>query len=193
MNGIQEVSGSIPLISTKGYDERLVSNRNKPLPFIKLTYWEDIGTICCHLCAFPIRVVFHFVKTALFCCLNAFHGETDFGFLQMLIKESKNPLVPMLVIDHISKPFDEKNVKAIGAELEDFFKFVDKSELQIIMFDDKDADRLGLVPDESSNLFDEGKSGFNPFYYAPVSENKSNLESAENYGEKSISENGASI
>ena len=36
LNGIQEVSGSIPLISTKGYDERLVSNRNKPLPFIKL-------------------------------------------------------------------------------------------------------------------------------------------------------------
>lgn len=94
------------------------------------------------------------------------------GFLQMLIKDAKYPLIPMLVIDHISKPFDEKNVKAIGAVLQEVYKYVDKSELQIIMFDDKDADRLGLMPDESSNLLGEGKSGFNPFYYAPESEEK---------------------
>ena len=41
------------------------------------------------------------------------------GFLQMLIKDAKYPLIPMLVIDHISKPFDEKNVKAIGKVLEE--------------------------------------------------------------------------
>ena len=78
LNGIQEVSGSIPLISTKGYDERLVSNRNKPLPFYKTIYRDDVGTLHSHSSIFPIRVVFHFVKTALFCCPNAFHGETDY-------------------------------------------------------------------------------------------------------------------
>ena len=36
LNGIQEGSGSIPLISTKGYEERLFSYENKPFPFIKL-------------------------------------------------------------------------------------------------------------------------------------------------------------
>ncbi len=91
------------------------------------------------------------------------------GFLQMLIKDAKYPLIPMLVIDHISKPFDEKNVKAIGAVLENVYKYVNKPELQIILFDDKDADRLGLMPDESTDLFSDGKSGFNPYYYAPVS------------------------
>ena len=94
------------------------------------------------------------------------------GFLQMLIKDAKYPLIPMLVIDHISKPFDEKNAKAIVAVLEGVYKYVDKSELQIIMFDDKDSDRLGLTPDDSLNLLSEGKSGFNPYYYAPELEEK---------------------
>ncbi|MFR6367886.1 MAG: hypothetical protein ACLUOA_03210 [Gemmiger formicilis] len=35
------------------------------------------------------------------------------GFLRMLIKEDKYPLIPFLVIDHISKPFDDKNQKAL--------------------------------------------------------------------------------
>ena len=110
------------------------------------------------------------------------------GFLQMLIKDAKYPLIPMLVIDHISKPFDEKNVKAIGAVLEEVYKFVDKSELQIIMFDDKDADHLGLVPDEAMTLFDEEKSGFNPFYHAPVKE-----ETGEEPENTPVSENDDSI
>ena len=66
MNGIQEVSGSIPLISTKGYDERLVFVRKQAFPFYKTTYREDLGTLHSHLSVFPIRAVFHFVKTALF-------------------------------------------------------------------------------------------------------------------------------
>ena len=95
------------------------------------------------------------------------------GFLLMLIQDAKYPLIPMLVIDHISKPFDEKNVKAIGAILQEAYRKVDKSCLQIIMFDDKTPDRLGLIPDRSENLIGEGKSGFNPFYYAPtVKKNK---------------------
>lgn len=113
------------------------------------------------------------------------------GFLQMLIKESKYPLVPMLVIDHISKPFDDKNVKAIGAVLEGVYKYVDKSELQIIIFDDKDANRLGLTPDEFADLLGEGKSGFNPYYYSPSTEGlelseeaSSDSESNENISEE---------
>ena len=111
------------------------------------------------------------------------------GFLQMLIKDSKYPLIPMLVIDHISKPFDEKNVKAIGKVLEEIYKYVDKSELQIIIFDDKDADRLGLMPDEASCLYGEGKSGFNPFYSVPTAteEDEEKTANAE-ISQKSISE-----
>jgi hypothetical protein len=113
------------------------------------------------------------------------------GFLQMLIKDAKYPLIPMLVIDHISKPFDEKNVKAIGAVLEGIYKYVDKSELQIILFDDKSADRLGLTPDEFTDLLGEGKSGFNPYYYAPVTEEdeEESKESSDSVStEKTISE-----
>lgn len=39
-----------------------------------------------------------------------------------------------------------------------------KSEMQIILFDDEDASSLGLTPDHSINLLGEDKSGFNPFY-----------------------------
>lgn len=112
------------------------------------------------------------------------------GFLQMLIKDSKYPLIPMLVIDHISKPFDDKNVKAIGAILENIYQHVKKSELQIILFDDKDADYLGLTPDKCTDLIGERKSGFNPYYYAPSLEISETMEEAiiSINNEESISE-----
>lgn len=88
------------------------------------------------------------------------------AFLKMLIQDAKYPLIPMLVIDHISKPFDDKNVRAIGAILEEVYNGLEKSSLQIIMFDDKSPERLGLIPDKYSDLLGDGKSGFNPFYYA---------------------------
>ena len=86
------------------------------------------------------------------------------GFLRMLIKEDKYPLIPFLVIDHISKPFDNKNQKALGAILHGAYTNLQKSEMQIILFDDEDASSLGLTPDHSINLLGEDKSGFNPFY-----------------------------
>lgn len=86
------------------------------------------------------------------------------GFLRMLIKEDKYPLIPFLVIDHISKPFDDKNQKALGAILHGAYTNLQKSEMQIILFDDEDASSLGLTPDHSINLLGEDKSGFNPFY-----------------------------
>lgn len=88
------------------------------------------------------------------------------GFLCMLIKESKYPLIPFLVVDHISKPFDSKNRKALGAVLHELYKDLPKNELQIIMFDDENASDLGIAPDYSTDLLDNGKSGFNPFYIA---------------------------
>lgn len=112
------------------------------------------------------------------------------GFLKMLIQDAKYPLIPMLVIDHISKPFDKKNVKAIGAVLEEVYKSIEKSSLQIIMFDDKDPDRLGLTPDESSDLLGEGKSGFNPFYYTTATEveNEKEEKTAEENKEENVKE-----
>ena len=92
------------------------------------------------------------------------------GFLRMLIKEHKYPLIPFLVIDHISKTFDSKNRKALGAVLHQVYKDFSKSELQIILFDDKDASDLGITPDFNTNLLDNGKSGFNPFYTPPKEE-----------------------
>jgi len=48
LNGIQEVSGSIPLISTKGYDKRLVFLRKQAFPFSITTYRDEVGTIHRH-------------------------------------------------------------------------------------------------------------------------------------------------
>lgn len=95
------------------------------------------------------------------------------GFLRMLIKEHKYPLVPFFVVDHISKPFDSKNRKALGAVLHEVYKDIRKSELQIILFDDEDASDLGITPDYSTDLLGKGKSGFNPFYTPPKEQSNS--------------------
>lgn len=86
------------------------------------------------------------------------------GFLRMLIKEGKYPLIPFLVIDHISKPFDSKNQKALGAVLHQAYKDIQKSDMQVILFDDEDASNLGITPDFCTDLLGKEKSGFNPFY-----------------------------
>lgn len=86
------------------------------------------------------------------------------GFLRMLIKEGKYPLIPFLVIDHISKPFDSKNQKALGAVLHEAYRDIQKSDMQVILFDDEDASNLGIIPDLCTDLLNEEKSGFNPFY-----------------------------
>jgi hypothetical protein len=89
------------------------------------------------------------------------------AFLRMLIREKKYPIIPFLVIDHISQPFDNKNGKSIGAVLHEAYNDIQKSEFQIILFDDEDAANLGIIPDLNTDLLGEGKSGFNPFYYMP--------------------------
>lgn len=89
-----------------------------------------------------------------------------FGFLRLLISENKYPLIPILVIDHISKPFDNNNARAIGTVIEKACADIGKENIQIIMFDDEDHTSLSLEPDYVDNLVTSGKSGFNPFFYS---------------------------
>lgn len=89
------------------------------------------------------------------------------AFLRMLIAENKYPLIPILVIDHISKPFDIKNENAIGKVLHGAYSEMPILDFQIIMFDDEEASSLAVSPNMSLSLVAEGKSGFNPFYYEP--------------------------
>lgn len=87
------------------------------------------------------------------------------SFLQLLINQNEYPIVPILVIDHISKPFDLINRKAIGKIFEKFYDMVDKKNIQIFMFDDENSNDLLVKADCVENLISEDKSGFNPFYH----------------------------
>ncbi|WP_199851141.1 hypothetical protein [Clostridium botulinum] len=87
------------------------------------------------------------------------------SFLELLTKEEKYPIVPILVIDHISKPFDLMNRRAIGTILEKFYETVDKKDIQIFMFDDESNEDLLVTKALVNNLISDNKSGFNPFYY----------------------------
>lgn len=87
------------------------------------------------------------------------------GFLHLLLKEDKYPIIPMLVIDHISKPFDISNARAIGQVINKAYEVIGKEKMQTFMFDDEEYATLALEPDYFENLVDDKKSGFNPFYY----------------------------
>lgn len=87
------------------------------------------------------------------------------GFLDILLAEGKYPIIPILVIDHISKPFDTSNARAIGQVINKAYEKIGKENLQVFMFDDEEYAALALHPDHFENLVDEVKSGFNPFYY----------------------------
>lgn len=87
------------------------------------------------------------------------------SFLELLIKENRYPVVPILVIDHISKPFDDINRRAIGVILQRFYEKVDESDIQIFMFDDKNSEELLITNASVNNLVSDSKSGFNPFYH----------------------------
>ena len=87
------------------------------------------------------------------------------AFLKMLIAENKYPVIPVLIIDHISKPFDVKNQKAIGKVIHGAFDGISPSNLQIILFDDEDCASLCITPTHATELIGEHKSGFNPYYY----------------------------
>ncbi len=97
------------------------------------------------------------------------------GFLKLLLNENKYPLIPLLVIDHISKPFDSDNRKGIGEILNYIVAEVGEDNLQIILFDDKPHKDIGLSPNKSENLVNEQKTGFIPFF-TPKKENKNDMD-----------------
>jgi hypothetical protein len=86
------------------------------------------------------------------------------AFLNLLIKEDKYPIIPILVIDHISKPFDDINQKAIGTILNKAYEMIGTSNLQTFIFDDEEYNNLCIKPNHSERLFDKKKTGFNPFF-----------------------------
>ncbi len=102
------------------------------------------------------------------------------AFLNLLLKDKRYPLIPILVIDHISKPFDEKNSKAIGKVISMAYKSIGKENLQIFMFDDEQFETLSIQPDHFENLVNENKTGFNPFFISYSNE----IENIENSDEE---------
>lgn len=86
------------------------------------------------------------------------------SFLDLLISENKYPVMPILIIDHISKPFDADNRNAIGIILKTFLSTDNGKKCQIFIFDDESYNDLSIVPSHEENLVNSKKTGFNPFY-----------------------------
>lgn len=97
------------------------------------------------------------------------------AFLKLLITESRYPLIPILIIDHISKTFDKKNAMAIGKVIHGAYDGISTSDLQIIIFDDEENTSLAITPARATELVSEHKSGFNPYYYKESSSLKSSV------------------
>lgn len=93
-----------------------------------------------------------------------------FGFLKLLIENGEYPLIPIFIGDHLSKPFDEKNINALGKVLNTAIDDIGKDNIQIFLFDDEEASKLGLNTDKIINLIEYNKhnqkvkTGFIPFY-----------------------------
>jgi len=104
------------------------------------------------------------------------------AFLNLLLKDKRYPLIPILVIDHISKPFDERNSKAIGKVISMAYESMGKENLQIFMFDDEQFETLSIQPDHFENLVNENKTGFNPFFISYSNE----IENIENSDEEKL-------
>lgn len=86
------------------------------------------------------------------------------GFMKILLEENKYPVIPFMVIDHISKPFDKDNGMAIGMIFDKAFDYIGKSNFQVFIFDDENYINLGIKPDHAEELVNEEKTGFNPFF-----------------------------
>ena len=90
-----------------------------------------------------------------------------FAFLHMLITDNAYPLIPVLIIDHLSKPFDVKNRKGLGEVINYAVSLIGRENIQIILFDDKEFKDISLIPDHFENLSTSQKTGFIPFYTPP--------------------------
>lgn len=85
-------------------------------------------------------------------------------FLKMLMEENRYPIIPILVIDHISKPFSDQNIAAIGTVISKFYEYIGTDDFQIFMFDDENSEKLNIEPHHKENLVTDRKTGFNPFF-----------------------------
>lgn len=92
------------------------------------------------------------------------------AFLRLMIQDGRYPLIPFLVIDHLSKPFDNTNKKSIGAVIHHAYSGLSLDDLQIIMFDDDEPEDLGVTCNQYIDLVNDEKSGFNPFYHDVIEE-----------------------
>ena len=86
------------------------------------------------------------------------------GLLKLILSERNVPVIPLLVIDHISKPFDKENIKTLGVVLEKFVEDLSPENIQIFIFDDKEPSDLNFNPSNIEHLQNDGKTGFNPFF-----------------------------
>lgn len=85
--------------------------------------------------------------------------------LNILITKLNNlPYLPVLIIDYISKPFDEENKKAIGEILSEFLRIVGKNNFQVIMFDCSEQSSLNISAGNYQSLITNDKTGFIPWY-----------------------------
>ena len=87
------------------------------------------------------------------------------AFLNKLLKANTYPIIPIFVIDHISKAFDEKNCRAVGEVIFSLLKDVGDENLQVFMFDSEISENLGIDNKYSRNLVTENKTGFCPFFH----------------------------
>ena len=94
------------------------------------------------------------------------------SFMSLMLANGRYPLIPILVVDHISKPFDEKNSKAIGIVLNEAYKSIGKENMQTFIFDDEGSEKLNIIPDHEENLVTDTKTGFNPFYFPTNKDDK---------------------
>lgn len=87
------------------------------------------------------------------------------AFLSKLIRSNKYPIIPIFVIDHISKAFDDENCKAIGIIIKKLLTDLGEKNIQIFMFDSEKSENLGIDSKYSTALVTEEKTGLCPFYH----------------------------
>lgn len=86
------------------------------------------------------------------------------ALLEFLLRDVELPVLPLLCVDHPSKPFDEDNKRGVGAILN---RFVERnSTVQVFVFDSANPADLGIAPAAFINLAGTPGGGFNPFYTA---------------------------
>lgn len=90
------------------------------------------------------------------------------GLLNLILSEKNVPVIPLLVIDHISKPFDKENIKTLGVVLERFVEDISPENIQIFIFDDKEPSDLNFTPSNIEHLQNDDKTGFNPFFQGKI-------------------------